>query len=168
VEQTQSLAVEQTVVAYREYWTAMLQMAEPFWFQLDLTITQLKGLIVLEVRKEITVGGIAEALGVGRPSASILVEQLVQAKLATRAEDQSDRRRSIVCLTDEGRDLAAKLHRGEEQSMAALFALLQTDELTALIKGLNALTKAMIAARPRSDLILSTQGPGGVQCGAVP
>jgi DNA-binding MarR family transcriptional regulator len=99
VEQTQSLTIEQTVVAYREYWTAMLQMAEPFWFQLDLTITQLKGLIILEVRKEITVGGIADALGVGRPSASILVEQLVQAKLATRAEDPADRRRSIVCLT---------------------------------------------------------------------
>jgi MarR family transcriptional regulator, organic hydroperoxide resistance regulator len=151
VEQTQSLAVEQTVVAYREYWTAMLQMAEPFWFQLDLTITQLKGLVVLEVRKEITVGGIAEALGVGRPSASILVEQLVQAKLATRAEDPADRRRSIVCLTDEGRDLAARLHRGEEQSMGALFARLQADELAALTQGLNALTQAMVAARPRPD-----------------
>ena len=151
MEQAQSLAIEQTVVAYREYWTAMLQMAEPFWFQLDLTITQLKGLIVLEVRNEITVGGIAEALGVGRPSASILVEQLVQAKLASRAEDPSDRRRSIVCLTDEGRELAARLHRGEEQSMAALFALLQADELAALRQGLKALTRAMVAARPRPD-----------------
>ncbi len=158
MEQTQSLAVERTVVAYREYWTAMLQMAEPFWFQLDLTITQLKGLIVLEVRKEITVGGIAEALGVGRPSASILVEQLVQAKLATRAEDPADRRRSIVCLTDEGGELAARLHRGEEQSMAGLFALLEAYELTALTQGLHALTRAMIAGRPASDPDISHSG----------
>jgi DNA-binding MarR family transcriptional regulator len=158
VEQTQSWDIEQTVVAYREYWTAMLQMAEPFWFQLDLTITQLKGLIVLEVRKEVTVGAIAEALGVGRPSASILVEQLVQAKLATRAEDPADRRRSIVCLTDEGRELAARLHRGEEQSMAGVFALLRADELSALTQGLNALTRAMIAERPLADPDISHPG----------
>jgi len=147
MEQTRNLVGEETLVAYREYWTTMLQFAEPFWFQLELTISQLKGLILLEVRKEITVGGIADALGVGRPSASILVEQLVQLHLATRAEDPADRRRSIVCLTDEGRDLAARLHRGEEQSMATVFERLQPEELRALTAGLNALTAAMIAVR---------------------
>jgi MarR family transcriptional regulator, organic hydroperoxide resistance regulator len=147
MEQTRNRASEETLAAYREYWTTMLQFAEPFWFQLELTISQLKGLILLEVRKEITVGGIADALGVGRPSASILVEQLVQLHLATRAEDPADRRRSIVCLTDEGRELAARLHRGEEQSMSAVFDRLQPEELRALTAGLNALTAAMIAVR---------------------
>jgi DNA-binding MarR family transcriptional regulator len=147
MESTRNLASEETLAAYREYWTTMLQFAEPFWFQLELTISQLKGLILLEVRKEITVGGIADALGVGRPSASILVEQLVQLQLATRAEDPTDRRRSLVCLTDEGRELAARLHRGEEQAMSAVFDRLHPEELSALTVGLNALTAAMIEVR---------------------
>jgi hypothetical protein len=42
--------------------------------------------------------------------------------------------------------------------MAGLFALLQADELAALTLGLNALTRAMIAARPRSDQDISRPG----------
>jgi DNA-binding MarR family transcriptional regulator len=137
VERSDSPAVAQAVMAFREYWTATLQRAEPYWFQLDLTISQLKGLILLEVRQELTIGAIADKLG-------ILVEQMVQARLATRIEDQADRRRSIVRLTQEGRDLAARLHRGEEQSMAEVFACLQPHELVALTAGLNALTTTML------------------------
>jgi DNA-binding MarR family transcriptional regulator len=144
VERSDSPAVAQAVMAFREYWTATLQRAEPYWFQLDLTISQLKGLILLEVRQELTIGAIADKLGIVRPSASILVEQMVQARLATRIEDQADRRRSIVRLTQEGRDLAARLHRGEEQSMAEVFACLQPHELVALTAGLNALTTTML------------------------
>src|SRR5581483_12236793 len=104
MEQAPRAAVEQAVTAYLAFWTTMLQEADPFWFQVDLTISQIKCLVLLEVRKNITVGGIATALGVGRPFASVLVEQLVQGRFVTRGEDREDRRRCIVGLTDAGRD----------------------------------------------------------------
>jgi len=146
LEQSPDQAVEHTVVAYRHFWTALLQSAEPIWSQLDLTISQLKGLILLEVRKELSVGEIAEALGTGRPTASILVEQLVQLRLATRTEDPTDRRRSLVCLTTEGKELAASLHCHDEEFMRGMFERLQADELTTLTEGLTALTAAMLAS----------------------
>src|SRR5947209_6248863 len=95
--------VEETVASYDRYLTAILQSAEPVWSQLDLTILQLKGLILLEVRGQLTVGGIADALGIVRPKASVLVEQLVQLDLVIREEDSADRRRALVCLSNEGR-----------------------------------------------------------------
>lgn len=147
MDQEFPVLIEEVVTSYRRYWTALLQRAEPLWSQLDLTILQLKGLILLEARDELTVGGIATALGIGRPSASILVEQLVQLGLATRAEDSSDRRRSLVCLTTEGRDLAAKLHRGDEQHMQRVFERMCTAELLALKKGLEAITDVFLDAR---------------------
>jgi len=146
LKQSPDQAVEQTVVAYRHFWTALLQSAEPIWSQLDLTISQLKGLILLEVRKELSVGEIAEALGTGRPTASILVEQLVQLRLATRTEDPTDRRRSLVCLTEEGKELAASLHCHDEEFMRGMFERLHADELGALTEGLTALTAAMLAS----------------------
>ncbi|MDB5076298.1 MAG: transcriptional regulator, MarR family [Chloroflexi bacterium] len=139
--------IEATVAAYRRYWTAVLQSAEPIWSQLDLTILQLKGLILLEVRDKLTIGGIADGLGIGRPSASIIVEQLVQLGLTTRVEDTVDRRRSLVGLSDEGRELVARLHRGDEQYMESMFACLCEDELAALTQGLDALTGAILASR---------------------
>src|SRR5437879_5189810 len=121
--------IDDTVIAYRRFWTALLQSAEPIWSQLDLTILQLKGLILLEVRDQITIGGIADALGIGRPSASIIVEQLVQLGLVTRVEDTIDRRRSLVGLSNSGRDLVARLHRGDEQHMESMFQCLQQNDL---------------------------------------
>jgi DNA-binding MarR family transcriptional regulator len=146
LEPSPDQAVEQTVVAYRHFWTALLQSAEPIWSQLDLTISQLKGLILLEVREELSVGEIAEALGTGRPTASILVEQLVQLRLATRTEDRADRRRSLVCLTAEGKELAASLHCHDEEFMRGMFERLRPGELASLTEGLNALTGAMLAS----------------------
>jgi DNA-binding MarR family transcriptional regulator len=139
--------VEETAASYDRYLTAILQSAEPIWSQLDLTILQLKCLILLEVRGQLTVGGIADALGIVRPKASILVEQLVQLGLVTRAEDCTDRRRSLVCLSAMGGDLTARLHRGDDQHMQSIFTRLEPDDLVALKRGLDALTHAIMASR---------------------
>jgi DNA-binding MarR family transcriptional regulator len=143
--------MEHTLLAYRQYWTALLQAAEPLWSSLDLTISQLKGLILLEVHDALTIGSVAESLAIGRPSASILVEQLVQLGLARRTEDREDRRRAIVCLTAEGRALAEGLHRGDENFMAKRFVTLSDEELKALTLGLTALTGALLTARGQSE-----------------
>lgn len=138
--------LEESVLTYRSYWTALLQAAEPVWTRLDLTISQLKGLILLEARGEHSVSGIATALGMGRPSASILVEQLVQLGLVRRTEDSEDRRRSLVVLTPEGVELTSRFHRGDEQFMRGMFATMSDDDLRALKQGLYALTQALIAS----------------------
>jgi DNA-binding MarR family transcriptional regulator len=135
--------IQNMVLAYRDYWTELLQAAEPIWSGLDLTISQLKGLILLEVHDALTVGDVADHLAIRRPSASILVEQLVQLGLANRTEDSEDRRRAIVGLTTEGKALAARLHRGDEEFMATRFVRLTTEQLEALTLGLNALTRAL-------------------------
>ena len=147
MEPANSLLIEEMVLAYRHYWTALLESAEPVWSELDLTILQLKGMVLLEVRGELAVSSIAAALDIARPSASVLVEQLVQMGIAMRVEDEKDRRRSIICLTQRGKDLIARLHRGDEGFMAGLFARLGPDDLIALKRGLHALTEAICAAR---------------------
>jgi DNA-binding MarR family transcriptional regulator len=155
-------SVEETVIVYRRFWTALLQAAEPVWSGLDLTISQLKGLIFLEARGEHSVSGIADALGMGRPSASILVEQLVQLGLVRRTEDSGDRRRALVALSPEGMDLTARFHRGDEQRMREMFAQLADGDLRALGQGLHALTEALVAPCNRLAAPKDTAHPGSL------
>jgi DNA-binding MarR family transcriptional regulator len=79
--------VETAVDAYRRYWVALLAASKPGWELLDLTISQLKTIVVLECRGAITIGQVAEILGMSRSSASIVIEQLVQLGLVARTED---------------------------------------------------------------------------------
>lgn len=57
------------------------------WASLDLTMAQVKLLHVLGARGQATVSELAAVLRVGVPTASHLVERLVQAGLAVRSED---------------------------------------------------------------------------------
>ncbi len=147
MEPVNDLMIEETVRACRRYWTALLASTEPVWAELELTTLQLKGLVLLEARGARAVSSIASALGITRPSASVLVEQLVRMGIARRADDDTDRRRALVCLTQEGKELIARLHRGDEHFMEQLFARLNPDDLIALRRGLHALTEAICAAR---------------------
>lgn len=138
--------VDEAVEVYRRYWSALLQAAEPMWAQLDLTISQLKTLVLLESRGAITIGQVAEILGMGRSSASITVDQLVQLGHVSRTEDPDDRRRTNVCLTPDGRTLIARLHQGDEAFMRAWFERLDKEDLVALRGGLAALERVMTGA----------------------
>lgn len=138
--------VDEVVITYRHYWTALLQAAEPMWAQLDLTISQLKALVLLKARGAITIGQVAEILGMGRSSASITIDQLVQLGLVVRTEDPDDRRRTNVCLTADGRSRVQRLHQGDEEFMRGWFERLRKEDLIALRSGLAALAHVMNGA----------------------
>lgn len=122
---------------------ALHAAADPAWLELDLTMAQLKALMVL-ADDAVTVGQLANTLGIGKPAASILVERLVQLSMATRSEDALDRRRTHVHLTAEGTELVTRLRQGGQDLLRAWLGGLRDDDLAALTQGLQAL--AAIAA----------------------
>src|SRR5215469_17282298 len=85
------------------------QMQE--WAQLELSIGQLKVLMMLAGHPGMTISQIAERLRIGKPSTSMLVDRLVQQDLVHRREDENDRRRTLVSLTTEGNGLTTRLHQ---------------------------------------------------------
>jgi DNA-binding MarR family transcriptional regulator len=132
--------IEAVIKAQREIAQSMHATADPAWLQLDLTMCQLKALFAM-ADDALTVGGLASALGIGKPAASILVDRLFQLRLITRAEDPLDRRRTLVRLTPEGEDLVAKLRQGGQERMRALLSQLDEGDLAALVRGLQALAR---------------------------
>jgi DNA-binding MarR family transcriptional regulator len=109
------------------------------WMQLDLTIAHVRALTLLSADGETTISEIAARLDIGKPASSILVDRLVHLGLARRTEDASDRRRTLVTLTDAGNELVTRLRQGNLDRFAQWLQAMTPDDLTALRRGLEAL-----------------------------
>jgi len=116
------------------------------WLDLDLAMGQFKAMLVLTEQRQITVGGLARALGISEPSASLLVDKLVGRGLAERRSDLADRRRTVVSPTDEGWKLVNRLRQTRDEYVASWLNLLSDSDLAALLRGLEALLRAMETA----------------------
>jgi DNA-binding MarR family transcriptional regulator len=80
--------------------------------ELDLTLTQLKTLHVLDlVTGEASVKDVGEALGLSFPAASRTVDGLLRRGYVERREDEQDRRVKRLRLTAAGRDAVERLNR---------------------------------------------------------
>ena len=66
------------------------------WMEMDLTLPQLRTLLILAEEGPLVIGQIAQRLGIGLSTGGHLVDRLVQAGLAERTEDAEDRRRTLA------------------------------------------------------------------------
>src|SRR5947207_1781114 len=123
------------------------------WMDIDITIAQLRTLLVLAEEGPLVIGQIAQRLGVGLSTGGHLVDRLVQAGLAERAEDAEDRRRTLAQLTPKGEDLYARLLNHPLQ-IQMLIQRLDKGDLAALLQVLQALDRIVEhesrAAAPKS------------------
>ncbi len=112
------------------------------WMEIDLTLPQLRTLLILAEEGPLVIGQIAQRLGVGLSTGGHLVDRLVQAGLAERAEDTGDRRRTLARLTPGGEELHARL-LNRVQHMQTLIQKLDADDLAALLQGLRAMNRIL-------------------------
>jgi DNA-binding MarR family transcriptional regulator len=139
-EQSRPELVNTIIQAYMELFTAMQFNAVSHWLMLELTFAQARALFILAARKELTVSQLARLLGVGNPTASILVQQLVERGLVTRTEHATDRRHTILSLSQKGAEIGAGRRSAREKQWQRWLSNLSNDELSALARGLSALT----------------------------
>lgn len=141
LEQRQRL-IERLLENLRVVMQALHAASSRQWLELELTMAQLKTLFTLCCAQPVTVSELAEWLGISAPTASYLVDRLVQAGLVDRAEDPADRRRTLVQLTAAGEDLTRRLRQGNRDVLVPLLEQLDMEDLEALDRGLAALARA--------------------------
>ena len=142
----QRLVAECNLQFHRAF-QVLWESASSAWLELDLSITQLRNLIILSLRGPQHVGQLAAALGVSEPSASQVVDRLAQRALIRRDADASDRRRIMVSITAEGEHLLDSVRTSRSIVAEGLLDRLDDDSLTALAKGTRALADAAGAAQ---------------------
>jgi MarR family transcriptional regulator, organic hydroperoxide resistance regulator len=139
----------EVVTHYRMLIHALKASSGTIWMEIDLTIAQLRTLLVLAEEGPLVIGQIAQRMGIGLSTGGHLVDRLVQAGLAERTEDADDRRRTLARLTPKGEDLYARLLNHSLQ-MQTLIQKLESEDLSAFLQGLKALNR-LVEDKPKAN-----------------
>jgi DNA-binding MarR family transcriptional regulator len=91
----------------------------------------------------VTVSELARRLRLSVPSASLLVSELARAGLAERREDESDRRRTIVAVTDRYREAIDEWLASRSEPLRRALARLTPEEQQALLKALRTIDEEL-------------------------
>lgn len=92
------------VTLVRQLWRSTYIARLDEWQGLDMTVPQIKTLILLEHVGPLRMGAIASYLGSGLSTTTTIVDRLVKKHLVQRVSDPSDRRVVMCELTTEGRE----------------------------------------------------------------
>ena len=138
--QTREELEHEVETQYRTLVGALKASSGTLWMEIDLTIAQLRTLLILAEEGPLVIGQIAQRMGIGLSTGGHLVDRLVQAGLAERTEDAEDRRRTLARLTPKGEDLYARLLNPSLQ-MKTLIQKLENKDLAAFLQGLKALNR---------------------------
>ena len=121
---------------------SMLAVATPDLCKLDVTMGQVKSMLAIGLKDEVTIGFIAQTMGTGLPAASTNVDRLVNLGWVTRAEDPADRRRAIVALTPYGREIVERVWRLRRDLLREWLSRMEEQDLSVLAQGIAALKSA--------------------------
>jgi DNA-binding MarR family transcriptional regulator len=109
----------------------------------------------------LTLSALAKRRRVSLQSMSELVQALVERGLIARAPDPTDRRQSLLQLTDHGRRHYQRADEQILQRMEPLMAKLSDDELAAVRLALPALRRVLMEEETHASDERETAGPAG-------
>jgi len=99
------------------------------WFSSDLTVAQLRVLLVLHSAGPSRMSAIASVLDIALPTATGIVDKLVKKGLVIRETDNQDRRLVICRLSSAGQDSINRLWTSSQFQMERLLEGLNEEEL---------------------------------------
>ena len=99
------------------------------WLSSDITVTQLRLLLVLQSCDHLRMSDIALQLKVSLPTATVVVNSLVHKNLVKRESNPQDRRLVICKLSPEGQTLTKKLWGSGQTVIEKLLEGLTTEQI---------------------------------------
>ena len=112
------------------------------WLHLDLTITQLKVVLLLFITGHSRMSDIASELGVSLATATGVADRLVERNLLIRNGDPDDRRVVLCKLSNDGEKLIRDLWQLTQKRAGELMSALDTPQLLLISKALQTLMHA--------------------------
>lgn len=108
-----------------------------------LSLGQIKATAFLALHGRRSVGEIAAGIGVSLPTASELVDRLVEIGFADRGPNPADRRQVLVWLTPEAQNFKREMHALRRGQVLAALARLTPEERPVFVRSLVALVDAL-------------------------
>jgi len=111
------------------------------WLGLNLTVAQLKCLVLIASERSTNSKRLAEALGVTPANITSIADRLVEQGLVSRRENPEDRRMLLIELTEKGDNLLRNLRERGMSRLSEVLSLMAPEDLKALERGLSALVR---------------------------
>jgi len=142
----------------------LMPKGPPDWAHHDLTFGQLRLLFVLGRSGPVSIGQLADMLGVTDATASEFVDRVERRGLATRSHRADDRRVVDCRLSDEGVRLLAEIAGARRKAMRQVLAVLTPEELADFDRLIRVMAERLSAALPSAQ----TEGGTLVDSGTQP
>lgn len=130
------------------------------WLEAELTMPQVKAMLVLYHRGSVRIGNVANELGMSKNAATVLLDRLEALRFAERQPDPSDRRAVLVTLTEAGMQFVGDILSAGSASVVRFLEQMSTDDLHALHRGMAALA-ALITAEAGAQRACPVPTPVG-------
>jgi len=117
------------------------------WLNVDLSMPQLKALMVLHYRGAVRVGEVAHMLGMSPNATTTVLDRLEGEDLVRRQLDPSDRRAVLVDLTESGTNWITRLLSANARDFGEVLDQLSVSDLQALHQGMTALGRVLDEGR---------------------
>ncbi|HXA28965.1 MAG TPA: MarR family transcriptional regulator [Candidatus Angelobacter sp.] len=151
MSRTHRAAVEAAMAAVGEL-VAERRRSSMAWVRgCDVSMAQLHVLATLHEQGDMTVGALAEALSISAPSASAVVDRLVERDLVRRERSADDRRIVRLSLSDAGRRFTEQVHGLGAENFRRILAELSDDDLGDLVRVTLRLRDASAAVADREQ-----------------
>jgi len=118
----------------------------------QVTFTQLRLLRLVAHQVSLTIGDVAEFLGISNAAASKAVDRLVRAGFLRRAESADDRRATEVWVTEEGTALLERFDAGSSEMLLKVMAGCDLHHLRELTTGLDRLSVSLVGAQDQARI----------------
>lgn len=125
------------------------------WQRLDMTVPQIKVVVLLEAAGSLRMGAIASYLGISLSATTSVVDRLVEKRLVKRVSDPNDRRVVICELTPFGVDTIQSFWRVDRQRLLVLAELLEEAQLESAVQGLETIRRAEEEVQRRAAPVAS-------------
>lgn len=118
--------------------------------ELSVTPAQLHTIIWLGKEERLTMGNLAQRIGVTEKTITGLVDRLERDGLVARERDEADRRIVLATLTEKGNETWLELSRRFEERLRTMLSLLDDEDRAALFRMMEKLARRVDADFPET------------------
>jgi DNA-binding MarR family transcriptional regulator len=127
-----------------------------------LSYSEVRILVHLAIYREDSVGVVAEAIGMSRPAVTEAIDRLTAKGMVERFPSDEDRRRVLLRLTPPANEFAGRLVERWRNVFRASLAQLAPVEQGGFVKGMKALSEALMDPVPdgvaSNGTVIATSG----------
>jgi DNA-binding MarR family transcriptional regulator len=137
--------VERILELEQKVFKALHPLMPQEWFTVNLTMPQLRALLVLFADGPTSMSVLSSTLGVAMATATGIVDRLVERGLVIRESHPEDRRVVVCRLSEKGQELLGKLWELGQARGKSLLANMTPAELNLVAKAMETILRAATA-----------------------